>query len=71
MHNAWIFWLRQGELLHVLYVGHSDFEKAQAAAMDRVGGATVEAHCELPSRIRTALNLYEGRIIPAHVVQTR
>jgi hypothetical protein len=66
MHKAWIFWLRQSDILHVLYVGHDDFEQAKAAALARVGGAAIEAHCELPSRVRVALGLTEGRIIPAH-----
>ena len=69
MHTAWIFWLRQSDILHVLYVGHTNFETAKAAALARVGGAVVAAHCELPSEVRQALNLYEGRIIPAHHLQ--
>src|SRR5262245_29399112 len=69
MRKAWIFWLREGDILHVLYVGYDDFEEAKAAALDRVGGAAIEAHCELPSKIRQALNLQEGQIIPAHHLQ--
>ena len=55
--------------MHVLYVGHDDFEQAKSAALAHVGGAAIGAHCELPSQIRVALNLTEGRIIPAHYLK--
>jgi hypothetical protein len=53
----------------VLYVGPENFEKAKAAALARIGGAVIEAQCELASKVRQALNLYEGRIIPTHHLQ--
>lgn len=66
--NGWCFWVSQGDWRDVLYVGESDFEAASKLAEAKAGKAKIDKFHEIPAGVREFLNLTDGRVIRAHVM---
>lgn len=66
--NGWCFWTGKGEWRGVHYIGEPDFEKARKAVLAHVGGTTIEAQHKIPASVRNFLNLTDGKILDAHVL---
>lgn len=66
--NGWAFWTRKNDWRGVHYVGIAEFNDARKAVEDHVGDATIEAYNEIPATVRNFLDLTDGKILDAHVL---
>jgi hypothetical protein len=67
--QGWLFRIRHGQRLFVLFVGIARRAAASAAVLDTFKGGRIEETCVLPSELALFLNLYEGRIIKLPVME--
>jgi hypothetical protein len=66
---GWVFRLRHGQRLFVVFAGISRRGAASTAVLDAFKGGRIEDSCGLPAELRVFLNLYEGRIIKLPVAE--
>ncbi len=69
MNQGWVFRVRHGQRLFVLFVGVRRRAAACAAVLDAFKGGRIEDSCGLSSELSLFLNLYEGRIIKLPVME--
>jgi hypothetical protein len=66
--GGWVFRVRQGQRLFVLFVGIGRRAAARSAVLDAFKGARIEDSCGLSAELSVFLNLYEGRIVKLPVM---
>jgi hypothetical protein len=69
VNQGWVFRVRHGQRLFVVFVGISLRAAASSAVLDTFKGGRIEESCGVPSELRFFLNLYEGRIIKLPVME--
>src|SRR5689334_18638848 len=66
--GGWVFRVRHGQRLFVLFVGIGRRTTARSAVLDAFKGARIEDSCGLSAEVSVFLNLYEGRIVKLPVM---